>query len=789
MKISYLVCSPVLAACLLLASGTASAETFSFNSQASWARWNQPSGLVEVDEAGALGMVKFRKGINTALNASDFSHPTQKRGDVFGGIWRAGTDVAGAPGLIDGDPSTYWQPAANDDLVDWVVDIDLGRPVLLNRLRLLFPDEEGARPFSQFSVFVATGARIQSQDDVFKYEQVFATTRPNDEVVIDINLGDNIDTTRVLSSGLDLTPAEVTTRTVQFIRFVGDEKTVDAALAEIEPIGVGDNVSIGVLERGGSFDFGLLARDPETMFDGNMDTSSQIATSVGTEPDWRKVGLWWQVDLGALFWLDELFIYFRKRGEGLSSFLFENLTVADTYHILASEGQRTISGDIDFEQFITEPRFTNPRKQSLRHYRYVFEPRKVRYLFWFGELLPEDKRNWRSQILEFMLFSPGFPAEVTMQSDFIDLGEVAGDGRPKAIRSLDWEIDQPAGTTLRLRSRSGNALSEIYTFHDRAGNPTTEAKWTSAPKVLRGRVDTTVVAGEDWGEWSNFYQVSGEPFQSETPRRFVQLEMILATEDPDVAPRVHSLSIDFEDALVLGARGGIFPQQTGIDEDTRFSYTLWPETDELDSGFDRLRFSLQSLIDTESITVRVGEENVELDGVSEEDGRVLVELGRTVLTDSVEVSFNARLRQNASVFRLELGNTTRPGVWQSVEPQARNANIVYVPALAETNRIVRDLKLDTPVLTPNGDGSNDRVGITFSLLKAAAAEPDVEIYDLGGTRIARLRGGQDGVDQRFVWDGRRKDGSLVPPGTYILRVDAGTAVGEDTAQRTLVVAY
>jgi hypothetical protein len=773
--------------CLLAVS--AGGETFTFDNPEAWGRWEQPVGLVNVDPDGVLRLVKFRKDINAALDAQTFIHPTQKLGEVSGGIWRAGSSSATAGNLIDGDSGSFWQPDPDDDLVDWVVDIDLGRPVLANSLRLRFPDEEGARPFRQFRVFVATGARIQSQDDVFKYEQIYVTTQPNVQTEIEVNLGDNIDTTRVLSAGIDLDPVQNSTRTIQFIRFVGDEKSLDASLAEIEVTGVGDNVSLGVLERGGSFDFGLLARDPETMFDGNMDTSSQIATSVGTEPDWRKVGLWWQVDLGALFWLDELFIYFRKRGEGLSSFLFENLTVADTYHILASEGQRTISGGIDFDELIVEPRFTNPRKESLRHYRYVFEPRKVRYLFWFGELIPEDKRNWRSQVLEFMLFSPGYPAEVSMRSEFIDLGDISGDGRPKAIRSLQWDIDQPPSTRLRLRSRSGNGLSEIYTFHDRAGGVVTESRWTSAPVVLRGKVDTTVVVGEDWGEWSNFYQVSGESFQSETPRRFVQLEMILSTEDPDVAPSVRSLSIEFEDALVLGARGNILPRQTGIDEQTHFNYTFWPVADDLDSGFDRLRFSLDGELDLDSISLRIGQEGAQALSVSRQNELVLVDLDRTVLSDSVAIGFSARLQRNASVFSLELGNSQRPGVWQSVEPDQRNANIIYVPDLADSRRIVADLRLSPTAFTPNGDGSNDTVEITFNLLKANEVVPKVEVYDLAGNRVVNLQQPQNSNQMRFVWDGRDAQGSLVPPGTYILGVDAGTAAGDDTANHTVVVAY
>jgi len=118
--------------------------------------------------------------------------------------------------------------------------------------------------------------------------------------------------------------------------------------------------------------------------------------------------------------------------------------------------------------------------------------------------------------------------------------------------------------------------------------------------VIRGPVDTTIVVGGDWGEWSNFYQSSNELFKSETPRRFIQLELIASTEDPEVAPLIHSLSIEFENALVQEARGRLLPRSVAVNEDTRFIYSLWPSADALDVGFDQLRIRLPSSVDIDS---------------------------------------------------------------------------------------------------------------------------------------------------------------------------------------------
>ena len=82
------------------------------------------AGIV-FDESGNLGLVKFRKDINAALDAHLFTHPSKERGDVRG-IWSALSNRRDAPLLIDKIPPVL--EADGDDSVDhWIVQIDLGR--------------------------------------------------------------------------------------------------------------------------------------------------------------------------------------------------------------------------------------------------------------------------------------------------------------------------------------------------------------------------------------------------------------------------------------------------------------------------------------------------------------------------------------------------------------------------------------------------------------------------------------------------------------------------------------
>ena len=308
------------------------------------------------------------------------------------------------------------------------------------------------------------------------------------------------------------------------------------------------------------------------------------------------------------------------------------------------------------------------------------------------------------------------------------------------------------------------------------------------PKVLKGTIDTILVVGEDWDAWSNVYQASGETFQSASPRRFVQLEMILATDDPHVAPAVDALAIEFTDALVQEARGQIWPREARLNEDTRFTYTLWPSTDGQDSGFDRLRLHIPGAA-TGDVGLRIGGEEVAPDSVKLHGDSLLVSLPRIVVADSVEVDFTARIWDNAALFALDLGMGERPGIWQSVVPSERRANIVLLPDLPGQSALVGDVKIAPVAFTPNGDGVNDAVEVSFMVFKAQGIQPRVQIFDVAGRLVAQPDGSEVAGRWHFRWSGQTANGALALPGMYLCRIDPGTASGSAAILRTLAVAY
>jgi hypothetical protein len=776
---------------LLLAALPLRADLFTFNSADEWSSWTRPPGLLTVSENGQLGLVKFHKNTNLVIDAHLFTHETRTRGDeVAGGLWQVGSNPAAGQLVIDGDLDTYWQPSPDDAQEDWFITIDLGRAALAKEIRLTFPDQEGARPLRQFRVFITTGARISSTEDLFLYRQIYRTTQPNSATSISIPLRfAGRDSAMVIDSSLELSDEErLNYRIVQYIQVISEEKTPDGALAEVEVIGVGDNIALGTLERGG-FVEGAGTGSTPNLFDANLNTNNTITDCRAPLTAWDEGGTWFRADLGATFFIDEMFIYSMQPEEGTLGFTVSGTGSGHT--VLFSDGTPTsgskppvdVPESVDYEEVFTH---LSPSADNLLYLRYLFEPRKARYLFFRGVRCDGfGVAKWG----EMQLFSPGYPAQVEMQSSFIDLGLVAGDRRPKVIKSLSWDADLPPGTRLQLRSRSGNELSEDYTFYDRKGEAVTEEKWAASPAVLRGPVDTSLVVDADWGEWSNLYQFSGENFQSESPRRFMLLQMILSTDDPQQAPTINSLSIEFEDALVQGARGSISPRQTIPNADTQFTYTLWPDSDDLDSGFDRLRLVLDGALDAASVELNLGGQLLAEAQIVQSGDSLFIDLPQIITADSLQIAFNARVVANATIFALDLGKSDRPGIWQSVEAATRRSNIVLLPDLADNKNLIDDLRIDSQIFTPNGDGINDQLEVSFVAFKVDSAQPTLEIYDLSGHLITRLHSKTRSAQQSFTWSGDRANGQLVDPGIYLLRLDLGADSGDDSALRSIAVAY
>jgi flagellar hook assembly protein FlgD len=131
----------------------------------------------------------------------------------------------------------------------------------------------------------------------------------------------------------------------------------------------------------------------------------------------------------------------------------------------------------------------------------------------------------------------------------------------------------------------------------------------------------------------------------------------------------------------------------------------------------------------------------------------------------------------STVFSAELERQTRPDRVQKVSSGDASAlvssqSLVVVSDLEKT-QLLRDVTIVPAVFTPNSDGVNDSAQIRLSVYHVEGdKELGVDIFDLSGHRVRNLsrQSTRPSGEHSVSWDGRDRDGHLVAPGIYLVKV-------------------
>ncbi|MDE2734633.1 MAG: gliding motility-associated C-terminal domain-containing protein, partial [Gemmatimonadota bacterium] len=111
----------------------------------------------------------------------------------------------------------------------------------------------------------------------------------------------------------------------------------------------------------------------------------------------------------------------------------------------------------------------------------------------------------------------------------------------------------------------------------------------------------------------------------------------------------------------------------------------------------------------------------------------------------------------------------------------------------ERGELLGDLQVDR-VFTPNGDGVNDELEVSFSLLRVLSSAPvQVAVYDLSGRLVTRIAEETITAGRHTVaWTGVDQSRAIVPPGIYLMRIDLdvdSTSKKNTSVHRLVHVAY
>ena len=513
-----------LVAALLLPQSGLMAQNLVF-SGLDFETWKTPKGLVDV-QADGIEVKRFGKSYNAVANAHEFSSVVI--GDLYGSVRpvRTPSNQADAHLVADQDPNTWWKPAADDATENFWVELDLGRAVIADKIRVVFPDTADAHPFTFFSVFTSPGVPVSfGGGKRIVFNRVGSPVNGNTSRVVEFDLEMVDDPTQKFSP-------------VRFVRFEAAGRTPDAALAEIEVDAVGFNLSSKVtierrLEAGdagwGGRTWTSESREcadracgrgsgAEALIDEDLGFRKWNIEAVIESGDWRDSGFWAVVDFGNVFRVDRVV---WLPGNGPYSYSVYKPVVAhgvlqahcdfSAQEIFTSDGSPSstsiaeVEGPYDYELLAGDT-------GAKGIYDFQFPSRAVRLFNW---RVPNGRGNCRAMQL-WVFHSEGYPARVDIESVDLPLGGA------RSIRRVEWDADLPPGTRIEVQTQTGNGFQKITRYYLANGREVTKAAYEGTKSRQRGDIVEENIRDASWSDWSNPHRLSGQAFQSPTPRQWLQ---------------------------------------------------------------------------------------------------------------------------------------------------------------------------------------------------------------------------------------------------------------------------
>ncbi|MDE2812399.1 MAG: hypothetical protein OXM01_05215, partial [Gemmatimonadota bacterium] len=443
----------------------------------------------------------------------------------------------------------------------------------------------------------------------------------------------------------------------------------------------------------------------------------------------------------------------------------------------------------------------------------------------------------RGTVAEFFLWGEGIPKRATYKTVIFDLGTVVNFGRlywkATPMRLVDGVAEEApdANVQIEVEARTGiDANPDIYyeftdmgtrvvveqaRYQDKLKNQSasvTNADGLGGTLTLSTRPKPGLRAGigydqQNWTFWSFPTTESDQPLNLNRGSH-LQIKVVLHSERFDEFVRLDSLWI--ETSPILASRVVAEIAQLGqpnpargvaevpLGQRTDFIYDIKAEFVAGEVGFDALRISTGSS-QTEF-------KDLELDGIATDpagikvvDDGFVVQLPQRISSaynPSLRVTFSAEVFDFARTFDGEVFNTDSVDLPQPVESgdvsDAIGTNSLRVLAASAANpQLVQDVRFSSGVVTPNGDGVNDELVISYSLFALPQSVPvQLQVFSLDGRRVAQVQRGQQGSGpQQLHWDGRDQRGETLAPGLYLLGIGIEAEDKSALQLRPINIAY
>ena len=431
---------------------------------------------------------------------------------------------------------------------------------------------------------------------------------------------------------------------------------------------------------------------------------------------------------------------------------------------------------------------------------------------------------------EFELKGAGVPRRVIYISQVIDLGRIVNFGNiywsatpMRYVNGVAEEVtDANASVKVEVRSGRDADPNVYYEFTDTgAERVVTRSRYENELKqpdqatgggIQEGKPGlraSVVYDTENWTFWS--FPIAEPGVQAPLERgSHIQARITLESESYFDFLRLDSLWVETSAPLALQVVGEIArsddpdPErgltEVSLGETTDFTYDIRAQFDNVgQSGFDALRIRTGSRPSFKRLEMGDPLVEVEAAEIVEEEDQLVVYLPQRVTrqsSDPLRIVFGAEVFVFANTFAGEVFDTQSANLPQQIEAgdatEAIGTNTLRVLGAGQQNsEIIENLSFASAAVTPNGDGINDALRIDYTLYRMPSAIPvELNVYDLQGRRVGRVDlGVQSAGPQRVEWDGSNGEGSLLPPGMYLLEIALRAELKTFRHLRPVGVAY
>ena len=414
----------------------------------------------------------------------------------------------------------------------------------------------------------------------------------------------------------------------------------------------------------------------------------------------------------------------------------------------------------------------------------------VRYVAISDTISLPDPILW--EIDELEVWGNGYALVGHYESDVIDLGDRA------SLGNLTWSALSDSGSALMIRTRTGQT-ADPFVYHRLTGlglegeERISQAKYKKLRPTEKGSIQPDT---ENWSGWSAPYPPTGkEPLIALAPAQYVQFRIDFQSFSPLFRSRIDSLSVEFSTPL-FGREfiAELTPQQVAPGKKTAFTYAVRTILEPEDSGIDGLQVATP--LPAEVKEVRINGNPVEYSGEVRADG-FAVSFPESRITEHatlLEVDFETEVLVYGTRFTGRVFDTEREGdIPQIIVPGDATPDIDTDDLLVKWDldrSLLASVDISQCHLTPNGDGVNDAVEISYSLLQVIhSIQVSVEIFDLSGQRVWSQSAEQANGQYAISWQGLDDAGQVVPPGLYVYQLVADADQGSNVYVGTLAIVY